>query len=379
MKFIHLSDLHIGKRLNEFSLIDDQKYIIGQIIGVIKSEKPDGVIIAGDVYDKTVPSAEAVELFDNFMVMLSKNCPHIFIISGNHDSAERVAFGGRIMEHVGVHLSPVFSGEISPVRLEDSFGPVNVYMLPFIKPADVRRFFPDTEISTYTDAVGTVIKSMNVNTEERNILVAHQFVTGAERSESEDISIGGLDNVDGSVFDAFDYVALGHLHNPQKVGREEVRYSGTPLKYSFSEAGSRKTVPVITMNEKGNTSIEFIELKPRRDMVEIKGKFEEVISREFYEKLNYREDYFHVTLTDEDEIPDVVSRVRSVYTNLMKLNYDNSRTRQNADYINIGEVRNISPLDLFKEFYSEQNGKELSDEQIQYLTDVIEKVWGDAQ
>ena len=239
MRFIHLSDLHIGKRVNEFPMLEDQEFILTKILNIIDEQKPDGVIIAGDVYDKSVPSAEAVELFDDFLVRLSKRDMKVFVISGNHDSAERIAFGGRLMDKSGIYMSPVYNGKIEPVALSDEFGDVNIYMLPFVKPSNVRRFFPESEITSYTDAVKVAIDSMNIDTAKRNILITHQFVTGATRTESEDVSVGGTDNVDVSVFDSFDYVALGHIHRSQKCGSEYIRYSGTPLKYSFSEANDK--------------------------------------------------------------------------------------------------------------------------------------------
>ena len=254
MKFIHLSDLHLGKRVNEYSMLEDQEYILKKIINIVDAEKPDGVIIAGDVYDKSVPAAEAVQLFDSFLVQLAKRKLEVFVISGNHDSPERIAFGSRIMDASGIHMSPVYNGKIVPFSMQDEYGTVDVYMLPFIKPAHVRRFCDD-EIATYTDAISNVISKLSINHNNRNILVTHQFVTGSSRSESEEISVGGSDNVDAYVFEPFDYVALGHIHSPQNCGSEHIRYCGTPLKYSFSEAKDRKSVTVIELAEKGNCHI----------------------------------------------------------------------------------------------------------------------------
>ncbi len=286
MKLIHLSDLHLGKRVNEFSMLEDQEFILTKIINIIDGEKPDAVIIAGDVYDKSVPSAEAVQLFDDFLCRLAKRKLHVFVISGNHDSAERMAFGGRLMEMSGVHMSPVCNGNVKPISLEDEFGRVNFYMLPFVKPANVRRFFEDSEIESYTDAVRAAVESMNVNTAERNVIITHQFVTGAERSESEEISVGGSDNVDASVFDCFDYVALGHLHGAQSIGRETLRYSGTPLKYSFSEKDQTKAVTVVELGEKGRVCVSSLPLAPRRDMREIRGTYAELTLRDNYAGTN---------------------------------------------------------------------------------------------
>ncbi len=377
MKFIHLSDLHIGKRVNEFSMLENQKYILLEIINIIDAEKPDGVIIAGDVYDKSVPSAEAVELFDDFLVRLASRKLEIFIISGNHDSPERLAFGNRIMDAGGVHLSPVYNGEITPYTMSDGYGEVNVYMLPFIKPTHVRRFFPDEEISSYTDAVRVAIANMNVDTSARNILVTHQFVIGAATSESEEISVGGSDNVDAEIFANFDYVALGHIHGPQNIGSPCIRYCGTPLKYSFSEANHHKSVTVVTFEDKGNVDVRTVPLTPMHDMVEIKGTYEELTHKSFYENTTYKEDYMHITLTDEEDIPDAVGKLRVIYKNLMKLDYDNTRTRTTVQIDGATDVEHKSPLTLFNELYELQNGTEMSDVQKEYVTELIESIWGD--
>lgn len=374
MKFIHLSDLHIGKRVNEFSMIEDQKYILKVILNIIDDEKPDGVLIAGDVYDKSVPSAEAVQLLDDFLCRLAERKLPTYIISGNHDSAERLSFGGRLMDMSGIHLSPVYNGKVEPFTLTDEYGKVNIYMLPFIKPVNVRRFFPDSEIESYTDAIKVAVDSMNVDEKERNIIVTHQFVTGASRSESEEISVGGSDNVDASVFDAFDYVALGHIHGPQKIGRESVRYCGTPLKYSFSEANHKKSVTVVEMGEKGKIEIRTVPLVPKHDLREIKGKYEEILLKENYEGTN-TEDYIHITLTDEEDIPDVMNRLRVIYPNIMKLDYDNKRTRSNQAVGKAEGVEKKSPLELFSEFYYDRNGQTMSEEQTAFMQNLIEEIW----
>lgn len=374
MKFIHLSDLHIGKRVNEFSMIEDQKYILKVILNIIDDEKPDGVLIAGDVYDKSVPSAEAVQLLDDFLCRLAERKLPTYIISGNHDSAERLSFGGRLMDMSGIHLSPVYNGKVEPFTLTDEYGKVNIYMLPFIKPVNVRRFFPDSEIESYTDAIKIAVDSMNVDEKERNIIVTHQFVTGASRSESEEISVGGSDNVDASVFDAFDYVALGHIHGPQKIGRESVRYCGTPLKYSFSEANHKKSVTVVEMGEKGKIEIRTVPLVPKHDLREIKGKYEEILLKENYEGTN-TEDYIHITLTDEEDIPDVMNRLRVIYPNIMKLDYDNKRTRSNQAVGKAEGVEKKSPLELFSEFYYDRNGQTMSEEQTAFMQNLIEEIW----
>lgn len=375
MKLIHLSDLHLGKRVNDFSMLEDQQYILAEILQIIDREEPDGVLIAGDVYDKSVPSAEAVALLDDFLVRLSKRELRIFVISGNHDSPERMAFGGRLMERSGVHLAPVYDGRVEPVVLTDQYGPVKLYLLPFVKPSHVRRCFPEREIATYTDAVAAAIEAMGVDTTVRNVLVTHQFVTGAARCDSEELSVGGTDNVDAAVFDPFDYVALGHIHGPQQVGRETVRYCGTPLKYSFSEAGHKKSVTVVELGEKGAVTIRTIPLKPLRDMVELRGTYEALTLRAFYEGTSYPHDYIHITLTDEEDIPDAVGKLRIIYPNLMKLDYDNKRTRAGIHLEGAEDVPQKSPLELLEEFYSSQNGQPMSEEQRAFARDMMERIW----
>ena len=375
MKLMHLSDLHLGKRVNEFSMLEDQVYIINKIISIIDDKKPDGIILAGDIYDKPIPPAEAVELFDDFLYKLSQRNIKVFIISGNHDSAERIAFGSRLFDKSGIYLSPVYDGKISPIELNDDYGKINIYMLPFIKPVHVRRFFPDEEISSYTDAVSTVIKNMNMDNDIRNILITHQFVTGSSRTESEDISVGGSDNVDSIVFKDFDYVALGHIHRSQSCGSEYIRYCGTPLKYSFSEANDTKSITLLDINEKGNIKLDFIPLTPLRDMVEIKGTYNDLMLKSFYENTTLQEDYVHITLTDEEDIPDVITKLRVVYKNIMKLDYDNNRTRSISEISLINDMESKSPLELFDIFYESRNGQYLSDVQRDFMENIIEDIW----
>lgn len=375
MKFIHLSDLHIGKRVNEYSMLEDQQYILMQIINIIDEVKPDGVIIAGDVYDKPVPSAEAVALFDDFLYRLAKRNLQVFVISGNHDSPERIAFASRLIEKSGIYMSPVYNGKVTPITLSDEYGEFDVYMLPFIKPAHVRRYFEEETINSYTDAMRVAIKNMNINKSHRNILVTHQFVTGSSRCESEELSVGGTDNVDSDVFEDFDYVALGHIHSPQNCGSDKIRYCGTPLKYSFSEANHKKSVTVVTFERKGDMEITTIPLTPLRDLVEIKGTYDEIMSKSFYEGTTYKEDYMHITLTDEEDIYDAIGKLRTVYKNLMKLDYDNKRTRGTARITETADVERKSPLELFSNFYEIQNSQPMSDEQNEFMLELIERIW----
>ena len=379
MKLLHLSDLHLGKRLNEYSMLEDQEYILKKIINVIDVEKPVAVIIAGDIYDKSIPSAEAVKLFDDFLVSLAKRKLEVFVISGNHDSAERIAFGSRIMDASGIHLSPVYDGKVMPITLSDEFGDVVFYMLPFVKPANVRRFYEDEEIISYTDAIQCAVSHMSIDSEKRNVLVTHQFVTGARRSESEDISVGGTDNVDATVFESFDYVALGHLHSPQNCSSEKIRYCGTPLKYSFSEAKDQKSVTIVELGAKGSLSVRETTLVPMRDMVEIKGKYNDIMQKSYYENTSYQNDYTHVTLTDEEDIVDAIGKIRTVYHNLMKLDYDNKRTRNTSQIDGATDVETKSPLELFSDLYELQNNQPMSDEQKAFVSDLIEQIWEDEQ
>ena len=365
MKFIHLSDLHLGKRVNEFSMLDDQKYILLEILRIIEQEKPDAVILAGDVYDKTIPPAEAVALLDDFLFRLAKMNLQVFMISGNHDSPERIAFGGRLMENSGVHLSPVFSGDIRPDEIRDEYGAVRIWMLPFVKPVDVRHAYPEEETAGYTDAVRTAVAHMNADPSERNVLVAHQFVTGAARSDSEDVSVGGMDNVDASVFDGFDYVALGHIHGPQQIGRTTLRYCGTPLKYSFSEKDHEKSVTVVILGEKGKTEVRTVPLRPRHDLREIRGTYNELTLKANYEG-TAADDYLHVVLTDEEDVPDAMARLRTIYPNIMKIDYDNTRTRTSSEVAAAEAVERKSEIELFDEFFMIQNGQPLSEEQRAY-------------
>ncbi len=377
MKIIHLSDLHIGKRVNEQSMIEDQAYILDEILRIIDDSSPNAIVIAGDIYDKSVPSAEAVSLFNDFIVKLSKTLIPVFIISGNHDSAERLAFASELIERAGIYISPVYNGEIKPVTLSDEHGEVRFYLLPFVKPLNVKRFFDSEEIETYTDALRVAISSMNIDTSVRNVLVSHQFVTGATRSESEDISVGGTDNVDASVLKDFDFVALGHIHGPQSVGSDKIHYCGTPLKYSFSEVEHKKGVSVVTLGKKGEISIERAPLVPLRDMREIKGKYDELMRRDYYEGTTLQSDYVHVILTDEDDIPGAINKLRSVYKNILRLSYDNKRTRSLSHIDGATEVERRTPYELFADFFKMQNGAELSTEQGALVKDLIEKIWED--
>lgn len=375
MKFIHLSDLHLGIRVNDFSMSEDQRYILDRILDIIDSEVPDGIIIAGDIYDKSMPPAEAVAMFDDFISSIAERKIKTFIISGNHDSAERIAFGSRIMNAGGIYLSPVYNGDIKPVVMEDEYGSVNIYMLPFVRPSTVRAFYPDDDTDSYSSAVGTAVKHMNADFSRRNIIITHQFVTGAVRSDSEDISVGGTDNVSADIFADFDYTALGHIHKPQNIGSERIRYCGTPLKYSFSEAKQDKSVTVIELGKKGDVNVRTVKLIPLRDMTELKGSYEELMKKSFYEGTGYTEDYVHITLTDENDIPDAVSKLRLVYHRLMKMDYDNARTKKQSIIEGMTSAREADPEKLFGEFFESQNNVPMNDEQAAFVSGIIKDIW----
>ena len=375
MKLFHLSDLHIGKRVNEFSMIEDQKYIIKRILDLAEEEKPDGIILAGDIYDKQIPSAEAVQVFDEFITRLAGRAIPVFIISGNHDSAERLAFGGRLLNSRGIYLSPVYDGSVTKIPLKDQYGTVWIHLLPFIRPSTVRHVF-ENEADLVTDvqtAAETVIRHMEIDLKDRNILVAHQFVTGASRCESEDVQVGGLDNIDAAVFTPFDYTALGHIHSPQNVGTDRVRYCGTPLKYSFSEVDQEKSITVVELEKKGTVRTSLLPLKPLRDMRKLRGTYLELTDRSFYRDMN-REDYIQVTLTDEDDVPDCLQKLRVIYPNIMQLLYDNQRTKTTQEVDAAQAVEKKTEIELFYEFYELQNNQPMTKQQKDFAEQLIREI-----
>jgi exonuclease SbcD len=410
MKFLHLADLHIGKRVCEHNMLDEQVHILGEVLDIARKESPDAVLIAGDVYDKSVPSAEAVAVLDDFLVKLAATGTKVFVLSGNHDSAERIAFGGRLMKGMGVYMSPVYNGKFAPMTLKDEFGEVDLWMLPFVRPADVRAHLESDEecaaVTDYTSAMRMAIAQMEFTEGRRNVLVAHQFVTGAERSESEE-NVGGLDNVDASVFEKFDYVALGHIHKPQNVvkdadGTVRVRYSGTPLKYSLSEATHAKSVTVVELGAAGNAGgavaatavagdlfagfgmraalqLREVPLKPLHDVREIRGTFAELVSPEFRTAQvaagNKLDDFVYVKLTDENDVPDAAQKLRGIYPNLMMLDYDNERTRNQKIAVGVEAVEKKSPMELFGEFFSEMTRREMNSEECEFVQSIVDGIW----
>ncbi len=380
MKLIHLSDLHIGKKVNGFSMLQDQSYILNQILEKIDEEPHiDVVILAGDIYDKPVPSAEAVQLFDHFLSELATRSFNTMIISGNHDSAERIAFGSQLFSKNNIYIGRPYNGTVEPIILEDAFGPVHFYLLPFIKPTHVRAVYPDAEIISYSDAIATAISHMPIEKKDnvRNVMITHQFVAGSTPCESEELAIGGSDAIATSVFDDFDYVALGHIHGAQRVGRDTIRYSGTPLKYSFSECAHTKSMTIVELNAKDNIQIRTLPLSPLLDLIELRGTYEELTARSFYIDMNVN-NYMHITLTDEWDIPDALGKLRTIYPNIMKLDYDNARTRSHVDMSLPTNVDHQSPMELFGEFYALQNADAtMIPEQITYLQELMEEIWED--
>lgn len=372
MKLFHLSDLHIGKRVNEFSMIEDQKYILTQILYAADQEKPDGILISGDVYDRTIPTAEAVQVFDAFLTRLSEQKIPAFIISGNHDSAERLAFGSSLMGKSGIYFSKVYDGTVEKIPMQDAYGTVWIYLLPFLRPSTIRHALPERaeEVQSAADAVRIALEQTKIDEKERNVLLAHQFVTGAKRCDAEELQVGDVDQIPAELFASFEYVALGHIHSPQKVGRETVRYCGAPLKYSFSEAGQEKSITVVELKEKGSVDHRTIPLKPLHDLRKIRGTYLEVTAKSFYENRDC-EDYLQVTLTDEEDVPDGMAKLRTIYPNLMRLEYDNKRTRSNAEVRAAERVEEKSELELFQEFYELQNNQSMTEVQEQFVEELL--------
>lgn len=378
MKLLHLSDLHLGKRVNGFSMLEDQRVILTQIVDLAEEEKVDAVLLAGDLYDKPVPPAEAVTLLDRFLTRLSGGGIPVFAISGNHDSPERLAFATRLLAGEGIHLTAQYQGPQPPFLLQDEYGDVAIYALPYLKPALVRHWNPEADIASYEEAVSYALGQWAVDKTRRNVLLAHQFVTGGVTCESEERSVGGVDQIPAPLFAAFDYVALGHLHGPQSVGRPTLRYSGSPLKYSFSECGHEKSVTLVTLREKGQVEIQALPLTPCRDLREIRGAYEEVTAKSFYQGTN-REDYLHVILTDEEDVPEAMGKLCTIYPNLMKLSYDNRRTQGVSEVTGAERPEEKTPLELFQDFYRLQNNQPMAPQQKALVRQLMETIWEGTQ
>lgn len=374
MRLMHLSDLHLGKSIMEESLIDDQRYILNEIIEIVDNKKVDVVLIAGDVYDKAIPSVEAVRLFSDFLSRLYKMNIKVFVIAGNHDSKDRLSFGNELFVDNGIYIEGVFNGSLRSVELEDDNGKILIYMLPFIKPYDVKRFYSDVEINSYNDAVKVIIDNIKIDKNIRNVIMVHQFVTanGVEFDDSvvEALSLGGIDNVDVSLFDDFDYVAMGHIHRGQRLLKDNVRYAGSPLKYSFSEVNHKKSVPIIDIGKKGNIDIEYVDLVPLRDMRVIKGKLDNLLCDDVV-RLGNVDDYICAIITDDDYVMDVIGKLRSVYKNVLKVEYQNKRSLSNNNVMNVIDVDKKSEIELFNEFYLKQNNIEMNEERLDIVNNVI--------
>lgn len=380
MKFLHLADLHLGKILQEQSLIEDQEYMLNQIIEIIEKENIDAVLISGDVYDRSVPPAEAVNLLDSFLRTLIKEIKiKVFIIAGNHDSKDRLAFGSKIFEDEGLYIESKYNGNLRKVEVQDEYGKLNIYMLPFVKPIEVKQFFKEDLENNYNTAINKIIAKEKIDVEERNIILVHQFVTAGmvepERTESEVLSLGGIENVDVSNFNDFDYVAIGHVHRPQKIGRETARYAGTMLKYSFSEINHNKTIPIIELKDKGDININLVQLNPLRDMREIKGPIEELIKQENYECGNTN-DYIKAVITNEEPVYDAIGQIRRIYPNTLKLEIRNSKTISNVEEqnINLENVKKKTELELFADFYKAQNNADLDEKRTEIIKNIISEV-----
>ena len=377
MKFFHLSDLHIGKQLHHYNLKEDQEYILKEVIGYAKEIKPDAIVIAGDVYDKSVPSAEAVTIFDEFLTEVAKLSIPILLIAGNHDSAERLDYASRILRRQNIHIAgrpPEAEYEfIKKVTLEDEYGEIDFYLLPFLKPGYVRNVFEKSPDS-YSAAVDKIVQREQIDWTRRNVLVSHQFYVGngevPHTCDSENISVGGIDQVDISAVKQFDYVALGHLHGAQKVAMPHIRYSGTLLKYSVSESAQKKSLHVVTIADKNREVIvEQLPLHPVRDVRKIRGNLADLIAEALPENKN---DYVSVTLTDEIDPYKPKEQLEKVYAHILEVRMDNARTRQRLMDFQ-GEVKLSDPMEMFAEFYKEMQGKEMTKEEREIIAEIIDQ------
>ena len=378
MKFLHISDLHIGKSVNGFSMIAEQKNAFKQIIGYIKTENLAAVIIAGDVYDRVIPSVEAVRVFDDFLTELANENVAVLLISGNHDSPERINYASRLLSDKRIFFYGAFDGSIHKVALPDEYGEVNFWLMPFIKPTMVRGKFGENEIENYDDIIKAALDAAEIDYTARNVLVSHQFYTKAgvtpTRSESELNPVGGLDAVDAGIIELFDYTALGHLHGRQGIGSEHIRYCGSPIKYSFSEWRHEKSITLVEMGNKGELAVKYLPLIPLHDMREIKGEIDKLMSDDVSSLAN-KDDYLRVILTDEDEIIDPMGKLRSVYPNIMSLDFENSRTSIDISAISSDSetIEKLSAYELFGEFFLEIQGSTMSEKQAEIVRNLLER------
>lgn len=377
MKILHLADLHLGKRVNEMSMIEDQKYILDQIITLIKEESVGIVLLCGDIYDKSIPTIEAIHLLDEFLDQLSKMAIKVLMISGNHDSIDRLSFGKSLFTRSNLYIASQFENEIEKITVKENGITVNFYMLPFVKSAYISHIF-QLQTDSYEECFRYLIEHTKIDEEETNILLSHQFVTAnkknPELSDSETSSLGGIDNIDFHIFDPFDYVALGHIHKPQAMGREMVRYAGSILKYSFSEIHMDKKATILTIDAKKEISLSFYPLKPLRDMREIECSLEELLKKQC--EIGNQEDYMHVILTDEEQILDAIGKVRTIYPNVMQISFKNRRYMKQLESAQIKEdqISDQSPAELFEQFYKMQNHIDLDEKRLQLVLSVFEEV-----
>ena len=368
MKLLHLSDLHLGKRVHEVSMIGEQAALLDQALEMAKNA--DITLIAGDVYDRPVPPEEAVRLLDSFLSRMSAQGSPVALISGNHDSAERVAFGASLLGASGVHIAPAYDARPTRLEFRDEHGAVHIHLLPFVRPVHVRRALEIEESLSYTEAIRAAVGAMDIDPSARSVLVAHQFVTGSLRSGSEEVFVGGLDNVDADVFAPFDYVALGHLHAAQSLCGGRVRYSGAPLCMDFSEAGQEKCALLVTLGKKGELEVERLPFTPLHPMRRARGSFARMIELSGGPDA---EDYLQITLTDENDIPDALGQLRAVYPNLMQVR--SARADRPQAQITGAKDAQRDPLALFEEFYSLRNGEEITGEQRALVAAMLQRIW----
>ena len=374
MKLMHVGDLHLGRSLGDFDLTEDQEYMLGQLLGIVEKQAVDAVLIAGDVYDKAIPSEAATRMLDYFLSSLAKRNVNVYMVSGNHDSDERLNYGSSLFETNHIFISTKYDGNLYKQTLKVDKVEADIYLLPFVKASQVRHFLTDAKIESYDDAVRAVLDKADIDGSRINILVAHQFVMGKsedpELSGSESLgtqSVGTVEKIGYDCFDLFDYAALGHIHSPQQVGRKEVRYSGSPLKYSLSEVNNEKCVSLITVSGKGKLEIELVPVKPMRNMRHLKGKIKDLLDKE---RITAPEDFIYATLTDEEIVNDAMGIFQQVYPNTVKIDYDNSHTREIelADISRIAEKRSFA--ELISDFYRQMYGCEISEEEMDVMRTV---------
>lgn len=369
MKFLHTADLHLGKQMNDLSLMEDQAAVLDQIVQVAVDEDVQAVLIAGDVYQRSTPQAEAMAMFDRFVSRLAEAGKMVMIISGNHDSAQRISYFSSLVRDAGVHLTEDFTGELQHVTLQDAYGPVTVWLMPFLRPAQVRRVWPEEKIASYQDAVAAVIRHAEIDCTKRNVLMCHQFVSGCVTCDSEEMSVGTLDQIDGAILVDFDYVALGHIHGPQKVLRETMRYAGSPLKYSFSEVRHHKSVTIVEMYEKGDTQVRTVPLYPLRDVRCVEGLLKDLMDE------LYTEDYVWITIHDELPPPDAKVSLSVNHPNMLKFSVVNSRTKTDQDVRAAEMMEKKTVQELFNDFYRLQNNDQLPSEgHLQVLSQLIKEL-----